>query len=131
MPTHTYIRAALLTIKKEDAVAAATPWGSLEERLQAVIGLKILDAEMSFLIIKNCSVSLTPPKPWFFNISLCSSRRASFFFNFRSYICLGVMGDAFGILPLRSFFEFFRPCDGVGKICWFDNQEPYSHRMAS
>ncbi|MBO1382551.1 hypothetical protein BVJ63_16230 [Vibrio cholerae] len=37
----------------------------------------------------------------FFSISLCSSRRASFFFNSRISICSGVIGEAFGVFPWR------------------------------
>lgn len=39
----------------------------------------------------------------FFNISLCSSRRASFFFCSLISICYGVIGEARGVTP-------FLPC---------------------
>ncbi len=38
----------------------------------------------------------------FFNISLCSSRRASFFFSSRISICSGVIGEAWGVTPFLS-----------------------------
>lgn len=52
----------------------------------------------------------------FFKISLCSSRRAIFFFSSRISTCSGVIGEVFGKILLRSCFSCRTHLSRVGWI---------------